>query len=397
MRTIFITLFISLICLYSCSDRTPDKKSNETGIIKQDSVSVKKETTNQDSIPRLQRNFTLKDFYTDNHDLSILIDSLFDKLSDEERIGQMIVTSSGSLGKSKQFVAELIKQKKAGGVLLLGGSKESFTELISFLKKTADSSKCLPLIFSTDAEPSLINLKISGIKKFNPTISIKNESESYKTASDISKVIKLIGFNQNYAPVCDLSFNKEIINNRSFGTDEKRVISLSSAFINATQEQNIIATAKHFPGHGNVSGDSHKEDVTIKGELKELNVFKEVIRAGVISVMVGHIIISDSGKYSTQGLPATLSKRIVTDLLKNELGFKGIIITDGMNMKAVTKYESPSLKAVLAGCDMILMPSDETKLIISVKNEIDKNNEIRAQIYESVKKIIRAKICLGLI
>ncbi|MFZ1462332.1 MAG: glycoside hydrolase family 3 N-terminal domain-containing protein, partial [Ignavibacteria bacterium] len=146
---------------------------------------------------------------------------------------------------------------------------------------------------------------------------------------------------------------------------------------------------------GNVNGDRHKELVFINGELKELDVFKEMVKIGVLSIMVGHIAIEKNGKYNPVGFPSTLSRKIVTDLLKNELGFKGLIITDAMNMEAVTKFPSPSLKAIEAGCDMVLMPSDEAKLINTVKEKMDKDPVFMKQIYESVRKIIRVKLSIS--
>lgn len=340
--------------------------------------------------------FTLKDFYSDNRILAQRVDTVFSGLNDDEKIAQMIITSAGTLGKQTNRVIELIKTKKIGGVLLLGGSKETLTNLVKDFKRTADSTKSLPMIFSTDGEPGLINLKISGIRKFKPANSIKTIEESGEISGDISIILKEIGINQNYAPVCDLSLNKEIISSRSFSNNKDELIKLAVEFIKQTQARNIAATVKHFPGHGNVIGDSHKELVFVDGELKELDIFKEMVNQGVISVMVGHIAVKNNEKYNTDGLPSTLSRKIVTDLLKNELGFKGIIITDGMNMGALNAFTSPSLNAVKAGCDLILMPSDEGKLLDSIKKEMEKDSKFREQVYESVKKIIRLKLCLGL-
>ena len=341
--------------------------------------------------------FTLNDFYSDNSKLDSVNENVFSGLSDEECIGQMIVVSAGDLGKSTEQTDALINKRKIGGVLLLGGSKDAFTDMITGFKTTASNSGSLPLIFSEDAEPSLMNLKITGIKDFPPTNSIKTVQESGKIANDICQILKEIGINQNYAPVCDFELNKEIIGNRSFGSDENVVSKLAGEFIKQTQSNNIIATAKHFPGHGNVKGDTHKELVYIDGEMKELGVFAEMIKQGVISVMVGHIAIKNNDKYNTNGKPSTLSRKIVTSLLKEELGFKGIVVTDGMNMGALDAFKSASLSAIKAGCDMILMPGNESQLINSVKKEMNRDDNFRLQIYESVKKIIRAKICLGLI
>lgn len=338
-------------------------------------------------------NLSLKSFYSESRYLDILTDSIFNKLTDEQRIGQMIVCVAGRYGKTENEIVSLIKKGFVGGVLLLKGSKTEFQHLVKEYDEA--NGKGVPLIYSADAEPSLINVKMSGIDKFEPTNTIHSESQSSGVAGKICDILKEVGINQNYAPVCDLSYNREIIDDRSFGKDEKVVVNLAKEFVTTTQDHGIIATAKHFPGHGNTKGDSHKEIVYINGELKELNIFKKVIDAGVISVMVGHIAISNNGKYETGGVPSTLSRKIVTGLLKEEMGFKGIAITDAMNMEAVKNFQSPSLKAIEAGCDMVLMPSDEVKLINSVKSEMEDNPDFRKQVYESVRKILRAKIILN--
>ncbi|MCX7878278.1 MAG: glycoside hydrolase family 3 protein [Ignavibacteria bacterium] len=369
-------LFISYLSIYSCLSGCGFKSED---------------TLNHE---RVTDSFTLSDYFTSSELLDKKTDSLFNRLSDYERIGQMIVVCGGNLGKPREEISALISGKKAGGVLLLGGTKEELKKLINEFKTVAENSGALPLIFSTDGEPSLINNKIYNVKKFNPTGSISSSDESYIIAGEISEILSEIGFNQNYAPVCDFPFNSEVIGNRSFGKNPEE---LAGAFVKATQEKGIIATAKHFPGHGNVKGDSHKSPVFIDGELPELEVFRHVISSGVISVMIGHISIRNNEKYNTGGLPSTLSGKIIKGLLREELSFRGIIVTDAMNMKAVSKIPQQSLKAVIAGCDMILMPPDEEELITSVIKKINSDPELKEQVYSSVKRIIRAKICLGLI
>ena len=176
------------------------------------------------------------------------------------------------------------------------------------------------------------------------------------------------------------------------------MISLSKQFIKTTQEQGIVATAKHFPGHGLVSGDTHKKSVYIDGDLQELEVYPPLIDAGVLSIMMAHITIENNPKYSTDGLPASCSRKIVTGLLKEELGFKGLVITDALNiMKAVTIIDNAPLLASKAGNDMLLMPIDETETINSILAEMSIDSIYRQQVYQSVKKIIRLKVYLGLI
>lgn len=390
-------ILIIVIALFIFALLNSGKEDNS--LTKKDSL----KTDNKDVVPDVSENktekkYSLNDYYIKDSFLDDKVNKIYNGLAEEERIGQLIVTVAGKYGKPYSEVSKLVEKKLIGGVLMLKGSAVEFKEQIDNLKKISKEKKSLPLIFSCDAEPSLINNKITGSKPFKKTSDINTKEEAKQTAEDISKYIKSLGFNQNYAPVCDLDINKEIIGDRSFGSDIKKVTELANEFIRVTQDNNIIATAKHFPGHGNVKGDSHKNLVYINGELKELEVFERAIKDGkVISVMVGHIAVEGNKEYNTGQMPATLSRKIVTTLLKEKIGFEGIVITDAMNMEGVSKIKSPSLKALLAGCDMILMPSDVGVLITSVKEKTKEDPGFSAQIEKSVKKIIKLKICLGLI
>jgi beta-N-acetylhexosaminidase len=159
----------------------------------------------------------------------------------------------------------------------------------------------------------------------------------------------------------------------------------------------VAATAKHFPGHGLVSGDTHNKLVTIDGELREVNNYIPLIEQGVLSIMVGHIAVKNNSDYDTHGLPASCSRVIVTDLLKKKMGFRGIVITDAMNMGALRDIEDASFKAVAAGCDMILMEPDESGLINNIYTEYQQSSDFQAQVDQSVKKILRLKYCLNLV
>ncbi|MBX7044245.1 MAG: glycoside hydrolase family 3 protein [Ignavibacteria bacterium] len=395
-------IVILCICFISCDENksTVELQKNQTNDNKNQKEAPKSETYTEERND-VSKKFELKDFYSSNPELDKKVDEVFSTMSDEDRIAQMIITSTGKYGKSPEFVLDLIKRRKIGGVVFLGGSQSKFKNLIQGFNKTAKESGSLPLIFSTDAEPSLINIKISGLEEFNPTNQIKTEKSSKESASKISSILNDLGINQNYAPVCDININKEIIGNRSFGDSSELIERLSSIFIETTQKNGIVATAKHFPGHGNVKGDSHKSLVYIDGELDELEVYENLINnsnlmAIPISIMVGHIAIKNNNEFDTYNYPSTLSKKIVSGLLKEKMKFKGIVITDGMNMGALNSFTKPSLQAVKAGCDMILMPTDEEQLLTSILSEL-KNPEFRNQINETVKKIIRAKVCLRLV
>lgn len=376
--------FIFLTFYFSCSEVPQSAKL---------SLPVVHETQIQTQI---QVDFNLAEFFKENSDLDNKVDSIFNLLSDGQRVSQMIMTSGGDQGKPMSTVRGLVRDGIVGGVIKLGGSADNFAAAIEELNSLALNSGMPSLIFSTDAEPSLINRKIRGITQYKNTNQIKTEEDAYKTGADIAKEIWEIGFDYNFAPVCDISLNKEIIGNRSFGSDVKTASELSSAFIKGTQDNNVIATAKHFPGHGNVSGDSHNRLVTINGEMLELDIFQAAIDAGVISIMIGHIEVTNND-YETNGRPSTMSRRIVTDLLREQMNFQGIIITDAMNMGALKKFSNASLEAVKAGCDIILMEPDERKLHSQILSLLKSDENFKDQIYNSVKRILRAKVCLGLI
>lgn len=341
---------------------------------------------------------SLESFFEYDPNLEHQVDEVFMSLSDTQRVAQMIVTSAGELGKPAATVKKLVDQNKVGGVIFLKGTRAAHSNLVSELDSISNLNGSLPLLFSMDAEPSLFNGRVKGSQKLINTIDIENEADCDSIVTIINDELLGIGVRQNFAPVCDLSPNNEAIKNRSFGSDLERVVSMSKAFITSSQSQGVVATAKHFPGHGLVKGDTHKQSVYIDGPLQELEVYPPLIEAGVLSIMVAHITVNNNDEYGTDGLPSSCSRKIVTDLLKTELGFKGIVITDALNiMKAVTILDDAPLQASKAGCDVLLMPIDESNVIQSILAEIEKDEAYRRQVYSSVKKIIRLKICLGLI
>jgi len=325
------------------------------------------------------------------------VEQIFKSLSEEERVAQMIVTATGKLGKPKKDVLALVKNYKIGGILLLNGTKDEFKKYVEEFNQVVKDNKGIPLIYSADAEPSLINYKIKGTKTVKATSLLQDSTECTNATLSISEDLLDIGILQNFAPVCDMTTKNEAIGNRSFGSDSTRVMALSEVFINTSRSKGIMATAKHFPGHGYVKGDTHKNLVYIDGELKEIGVYRYLISKDVPSIMVGHIAVKNNPKYDTQGLPSTCSRVIVTDLLRNELGFQGIIITDAMNMGGVQKVKDASLEAVKAGCDMILMPENEAQLIKDVVSLMEKDEKFKEQVHTSVKRILRYKVALGLL
>lgn len=344
--------------------------------------------------PKEKVSFNLSDFFTENESLEDQVDSIFKNLNTHERVAQLIMPAIGEHGQSQETIDKLVKEGKIGGLLLLNGTKSQFTEWVSQYNTWNDSLNRLRFLYSADAEPSLVNRKIiksTPVKKANK---LQTKNEVIEVANTIAKDLNEIGINYNFAPVVDMSPNKTV-GWRSFGHEPDSVIPWSAAFIEETQKHQIIATAKHFPGHGYVTGDTHKKLVYIDGEMKELKNYPELIEGNLMSIMIAHIAIRNNPVYNTSDLPATTSRKIVTELLKDSLNFKGLIVTDAMNMGGVSSIKNANELAVMAGCDILLMPLDANKAHSQLLDLYAKSEEAKSEIDNSVKKIIRAKLCLG--
>ncbi|MFL2664249.1 MAG: glycoside hydrolase family 3 N-terminal domain-containing protein [Crocinitomicaceae bacterium] len=339
--------------------------------------------------------FSIDDFLKDNQKLETLTDSIFESLNKKQRISQLIMPAAGKYGKPHETINGLIKDSLIGGILMLNGTVEQFTTWIQAFNELNQTQGNLPFLYSADAEPSLVNRKIMGstpVKKANEIDSIQEvESVTQKISDDLNK----IGINYNFSPVVDMSPNATV-GYRSFGKNPENIIPWSNQFIQTTQQNNIIATAKHFPGHGLVSGDTHKSLQVINGPLKEIQNYPPLIKNGVLSIMVAHIAIENNKIFSTDGLPSTCSKKMVHDLLRDSLKFEGLIVTDAMNMGGVRNVPNNNTKAIAAGCDILLMPADARKAHGELMMAYD-GNEMKETIDTSVKRIIRMKICLGLL
>jgi beta-N-acetylhexosaminidase len=302
----------------------------------------------------------------------------------------------GRLGQTDATIQSHIKQRIIGGILMLNGSKTEFTKWIDHYEALNDSIGNLPFLYSADAEPSLFNRKIAETPAVKKAIEITSEAEVTTCADMIAKELNDIGINYNFAPVVDVSTNKTV-GYRGFGNNQKNLIPWSNTFIQKMQSHQIIATAKHFPGHGLVSGDTHKSLQTINGELKEIGNYPELIKNGVLSIMVAHIAVQNNPEYNTNGMPATTSETIVTELLREEYGFKGLIVTDAMNMGGVASIPQCEAKAVNAGCDIVLMPIDAKKAHKDILDKYRKDPEFKKKVDASAKRVIRMKIAMGLL
>ena len=380
MNKLIFTLSLVAILVQACAQNTETTKKEE-----------KKPVV---TLPEVKKDFVLADYLGENADLDAEVENIFKSLDDTAIVAQLIMPAIGRLGQTEATIKKHINQRIIGGVLMLNGTKKEFTDWISLFNKMNDTIQNVPFLYSADAEPSLVNRKIIGSRPCKKANEMKTIDEVRAYTDTISMDLNEIGINYNFSPVVDMSPNKTV-GFRSFGATPSNIIPWSNAFIQQTQKHNIIATAKHFPGHGLVSGDTHKSLQMINGELKEIGNYPKLIQDGVLSVMVAHIAVTNNAKYDTKGLPSTTSSVIVTDLLRKEYGFKGLIVTDAMNMGGVTAIPNCEVKAVEAGCDIILMPIDAKKAHTEILKKYRSDAAFKAKVDASAKRVIRMKLCVG--
>ncbi len=332
------------------------------------------------------------------------VDSVFRKMSPEERIGQLIfVAAYSDRGlKHEVEITDLIRKYKIGGLIFFKGTPEKQAALTNYYQ----SQSKVPLFIAMDAEWGLhMRLKHTIHFPYQMALgAISNDTLIYEMGKEIGWELKRTGVQMNLAPVVDINNNPNnpVINFRSFGQDKHNVANKGIAYMSGLQDAGVIATAKHFPGHGDTGKDSHKTLPVVPYSLERLDTlelfpFKKMINAGVGAVMTAHLYVPALD--STPHLASSLSKPIVTGLLKDKLGFKGLIITDALNMKGVTKYFPPGVvevKALQAGNDILEFTENVPLTIKSIKKALAKGELSWDQINNSCKKILAAKYWAGL-
>jgi beta-N-acetylhexosaminidase len=325
----------------------------------------------------------------------------------EEKIGQMIAcrfsgTFRNADSESLRNIESLISERKIGGLILFGGEVYETAMLTNALQKRAR----IPLLFASDFERGTGN-QITNATLFPPLMSL-GAAGSDGLAYEMGRITALegraMGIHMTYAPVVDVNVNPEnpIINTRSVGEDPALVSRITAAFIRGCQENGMLATAKHFPGHGDTAQDSHSLLPTIEAGLDrlrsvELVPFRSAIAAGVRAIMTAHLFVPALD--ATPGLPATLSPAILTGLLRDTMGFEGLIVTDAMEMAGVTNAFTPeeaALKAVLAGVDIVLLPPEPARVAAFLVAAAKEGKIPPRRIDESVRRILEAKAGLGL-
>lgn len=337
-----------------------------------------------------------------NYENSKWVDSVMQTLTPEQRIGQLFMLPAYSDERiNKAEILNAIKNHSIGGLIFMQGGPGRQVALMNEYQKASK----VPIIGAMDAEWGL-GMRLDSTMNFSYQMAlgaIQNDSLIYQMGREIGRQLKRVGLQINFAPVVDVNNNPKnpVINYRSFGEDKYKVATKGLAYMRGLQDEHVLSTAKHFPGHGDTGTDSHLALPQINSSLArmdtlELYPFKQLIAHGMGGVMIAHL---DIPSMDASGLPSTLSKKIVTGILQDTLGFQGLIVTDAMNMKGVTKGRQTGVvdkDALVAGNDMIEFTEDLDKAINEVKKAI-KNGEISQKTIDArCRKILALKQWVGL-
>lgn len=336
---------------------------------------------------------------------------LLKQMSVEEKVAQLFIVIPESLTSAKDSVTNVTQEIKdflrhypVGGVILFDANIKTPQQLKALTQDLRNTSK-FPLLLAIDEEGGRV-AKIANNVNFDvpryPFILELGQENNPLLARElgvnIGAYLKEYGFNYNFAPVADVLTNPEntVIGNRSFGSDPQMVAQMVTNTITGLQEKGIGTCAKHFPGHGDTVSDTHKEGAIAPKTWQEmlnceLIPFKAAIEQGVDSIMIGHMTTPN---VTSDGLPSSLSYEIITTRLRKELGFDGLVVTDALNMGAITNYYSAkdaAIKALMAGCDILLMPEDFQEAYEGVLNAVRGGTITQARLDESILRILTFK------
>ncbi|BCN30005.1 glycoside hydrolase family 3 protein [Anaeromicropila herbilytica] len=357
---------------------------------------------------------------TDKVVIDGMTEDILNNMSLEEKIGQLFIVSCESLDTSKGHCFEwrnvtknmrsTLNKYHVGGIILYSRNVESIDQTQRMIADFQESSR-VPLFISIEEEggdmsPLANNLNMNMTQFPNMSVigELNNKDYANHMGKTIGKEIKELGFNLDFAPVTDVNTGDENskIGNRSFGSDPLIVSDMVSEVVNGIQSQNVAATIKNFPGEGSITEETQNGSVNIDNTLEQLRKinfvpFKEGIKAGADVIMVSHASIS---RVTEDMVPASLSSLVMRSILRTELGFDGVIITDALNKKAITDHYSSraaALKVVKAGGDMLLTPENLKSAYNGLLNAVEDGSIKESQIDNMVRRILKLKLKRGII
>ncbi|GKZ02024.1 glycoside hydrolase family 3 [Paraclostridium bifermentans] len=320
----------------------------------------------------------------------------------DEKIGQMVLSGFNGTDFNGELDT-LINDLKVGGVILFSRNIKDSNQLKKLNLDIEEANKNIPVLISIDEEGGRVNRLAKNIKTFESAKSIGDKGDikyAYENGKEIGKTLKEHKINMNFAPVLDIYSNSKntVIGDRAFGDNEKIVETMGIATMQGLKDEDVISVIKHFPGHGDTEVDSHIGLPVVEKSIDQLYdfefvPFKKAIESGADAVMVSHILM----KQIDDKNPATLSYNLITKILRNDMKFSNVIITDDMCMKAITNrlsVEEASIKSIKAGSDIILIGSDIGKtnsVIEKIKLAVERNEISEKRIDESVYRILKLK------
>lgn len=332
------------------------------------------------------------------------IDQQLSQLTLEEKIGQMLFAGISNT-ELTQPDKKLIEQYKVGGIIFFKENFQSPNQILRLLKEIKDTNKenAFPLFLGLDEEGGRISRLPKEIKSLPSSLEIGNSNHvlfAYDIGRILGEELSAFGFNLDFAPVLDINSNPNnpVIGDRSFGDSAEVVSSFGLETMRGIRSKNIISVIKHFPGHGDTDVDSHLALPTInktKDQLEELELipFKQAFRQNADAVMIAHILLPKlDATY-----PSSMSKKVITDLLRDEMQYDGVIITDDLTMKAITNnysIEEAAVQSIKAGSDILLIAHDFRNVELafhSIKRAVETGEISEEQIDASVKRIIQLK------
>lgn len=336
------------------------------------------------------------------------VEATLNRLTLEEKIGQMIMSRAYGYYYSRQSdeyqrLVHLVKEHKFGGLVFFQGDVMETAEIINSMQGLAD----VPLLIASDFEWGAA-MRLKRATRFPEAMAVAATRDTllaYRMGRAIARESRAIGIHQDYAPVADVNVNPEnpVINTRSFGEDPRLVSDMAVAVAMGLEDGGLIATAKHFPGHGDTRVDSHIDLPTIghsKTQFQNVDLvpFRALIDRGIRSVMIAHLLVPEIER--TPNLPSTLSRAVTQRLLQQELGFNGLVVTDAMEMGAIVKMfgpESSAIMAVEAGNDILLLLPEEDASVVALLEAVGSGRIPESRIDHSVRKILSLKWDLGLV
>ena len=332
------------------------------------------------------------------------LNSLLNNMSLLEKIGQMVMIDYRNVTEmTKEFETLLIKYNP-GGFILFKSNIDNYKQTNKLLNDIKEIGDIKPII-AVDQEGGRVQRldERVGFDKYPAMMELSNDCEkAFQLGFKMGSELRELGIDMNMAPVLDIFSNIEnrVIGDRAFGRDPEIVFRMALAYASGLRDANVLAVGKHFPGHGETLVDSHIDLPILNKTFEELKLlelipFREAINKKIPGIMIGHIAVP---KVTNEMLPASLSKKMINDLLRKNMGYQGIIMTDSLKMKALTKYftnEEIYLSSVLAGNDMLVMPDNIRKIYEVIYRGVHDGRIAEEQINKAVFRILKTKFDRG--